>query len=65
MIKFYPQSWVIVGVKQHDILTYRIARFVQFFLAPFLTQNLVLVLVPVDMKECGVLMTKMTKWHSS
>ena len=39
-------------MKQHDdVLTYRIARSVQLFWAPFLTQNLVLVFAQVNIKE--------------
>ena len=56
---------MIVGVKQHDIPTYRIARSVQLFWASFLTQNLVLVFAQVNMKECGVLMTKMSCFRST
>ena len=51
MIKVDSQSSVTAGVKQHDILTYRIARSVQLFWAPFLTQNLVLVFAQVNMEE--------------
>ena len=54
-----------VGVKQHDILSYRIARSVRLFWAPFLSQNLVLVFAQVNMKECGVLMTKMSCFRST
>ena len=38
-------------MKQNDILTYRFARSVQLFWAPFLTQNLVLVSAQVNIKE--------------
>ena len=42
---------MIVGVKQHDILTYRIARSIQLFWVPFLAQSLVLVFAQVNLKE--------------
>ena len=51
MIKVDLQGGVIVGVKQHDMLTYRIARSVYLFWAAFLTQNLVLVSVQVNIKK--------------
>ena len=56
---------MIVGVKQHDILTYRIARSVKLFWAPFLTQNLVLVFAQVNIKECDMLITKMSCFRST
>ena len=56
---------MIVGVKQHDILTHRIDRSVQLFWAPLLTQNLVLVFAQINMKECGMLMTKMSCFRST
>ena len=38
---------------------------VQLFWAPLLTQNLVLVFAQVNMKECGMLMTKVSCFRST
>ena len=59
------QNGVVVGVKQYDILISTHCSICSIILgAIFDTQNLVLVFAQVNMKECSVLMTKMTKWQS-